>query len=71
MASVKGKGKAVWIGCGDETDGLFEAARAYVKCHGGSIVVIGPIELQRWPQDSKHAYRLAIRFTGKPPKKPI
>lgn len=64
------KTRAIWIGQGNERDALFEAAVAYIKRYKGKAVIIGPIELQHWPEDHKNTFRLAIRFTGKPPQKP-
>lgn len=63
-------GRPVFIGQNDERDDLLEAARKYIEVNGGKPLVIGPIELQQWPEDNKHVYRLAIKFTGKPPSKP-
>lgn len=60
----------VWIGQGTELDVLRKAAQDYIEANGGKPMVIGPVELQHWPQDPKHVYRLAVRFTGKPPKQP-
>jgi hypothetical protein len=62
--------KAVWIGQGNELDGLLEAANAYILANGGKVVVIGPVELQKWPEDNRSTFRIAVRFTGKPPQKP-
>ena len=64
------KRQAIWIGQEDEAGTLLAAARDYIEAHNGKLVVLGPIELQHWPDDSRHTFRLAIRFTGKPPKQP-
>jgi hypothetical protein len=46
---------------------LYRAVRRYVQSLGGSIVVIGGIEVQEWPEDSEHCYRVAVRVLGRKP----
>ena len=50
------------------TVALYRAAEAYIRLAGGSAVVIGGVEIQRWPGDLQFNYRLSIRITGVPPK---
>jgi hypothetical protein len=49
---------------------LYRAVRHYVESLGGSIVVIGGIEVQQWPGDPEHTYRLAVKFMGRKPEIP-
>ena len=56
----------VLAGPGDELQ-LYRAVRRYVKARGGSIVVIGGIELQQWPDDRPQQFRLAVKFLGRKP----
>ena len=48
-------------------DKLYKAVQQYVENHGGKIVVIGGIEIQQWPEDSKMTFRVAVRCSGKKP----
>lgn len=48
---------------------LLRAVRRYVEAHGGKIVVIGGVELQRLPDDPEGKYRLAVAFLGRKPDK--
>ena len=50
------------------TDALHCAAETFIRAYGGSAVVIGGVEIQRWPGEFSFNYRLAIRVTGMPPK---
>lgn len=52
----------------DPIDALYTAVDAYVKSKGGSIVVIGGIQIQQWPGDLKFNYTVAIKCTGQLPK---
>lgn len=52
----------------DPTNALYAAINAYVKSKGGSIVVIGGIQIQQWPDDLKFNYTVAIKCTGQLPK---
>ena len=51
----------------DPTMQLYRAIRRYVESGGGNILVIGGIEVQQWPGDPAHAYRVAVKITGKKP----
>ena len=48
-------------------DALYRAVEAYIRLAGGSAVVVGGVEIQRWQDELKFNYRLAIRVTGVPP----
>ena len=47
-----------------EIDDLYAAVNAYVKSIGGSIIVIGGIEIQEWPLDSEFKFRVAVHCLG-------
>ena len=51
----------------DDQDVLLDAVMKYIKAKGGNVVVIGGIEIQRFPGDAKYNFRLAIRCTGEAP----
>lgn len=54
---------------GDSADlELYRAIRRYVEGLGGSIVVIGGIEIQKWPDERDMAYRVAVRCIGRAPE---
>lgn len=47
---------------------LYKAVDHYVKKSGGSIVVIGGIQIQQWPHDGEYRFTVAIKCSGtKPP----
>lgn len=48
---------------------LYRAVRRYVEDHGGSVLVIGGIEIQSWPGDPEGAFRVAVRVVGHRPTK--
>lgn len=45
-------------------DRLYSAVQDYIEKNGGCLSVIGGVEIQDWPQDSKGSFRLAIRCCG-------
>ena len=52
------------------TDELYEAVRNYIESKGGSVVVIGGIQIVQMPDDLKFNWGLNVRVTGKKPKFP-
>ena len=54
----------------DPTIALYHAVAAYVENLGGTAIVIGGIEIAKWPDEPKFKYRLAIQVTGQMPEKP-
>ena len=48
---------------------LLKAAFNYIREIGGTAIVIGGIEIQRWPEANEGNYKLAINVTGRIPKK--
>lgn len=51
----------------DPTMQLYRAVRRYVQSKGGSLLMIGGIEVQEWPGDGKAMYRVAVRLLGRKP----
>jgi len=51
----------------DPLDRLYQAAADYIEWRGGTVVVVGGVEVQRWPTERKFNYTLGIRVTGRPP----
>lgn len=47
---------------------LYDALDNYVTKLGGKIVIIGGVEVQEWPNDPKHSFRMAIKCVGFKPK---
>jgi hypothetical protein len=46
---------------------LYRAVERYVKSKGGSIVVIGGIQIQEWRGDPKGVYVVAVTVLGRKP----
>jgi hypothetical protein len=55
---------------GDHSHNLLAAVQKYVHAHGGSLIVIGGIEVQRWPGDGEHKFKIAVGCLGTAPTKP-
>ncbi|HEY4281467.1 MAG TPA: hypothetical protein VGM62_00275 [Chthoniobacterales bacterium] len=51
------------------TGNLYEAVAQYVENNGGSIIVVGGIEIQQWPHDPKGKYRVAVSLLGAIPER--
>lgn len=49
------------------TGQLYRAVRRYIEANGGSILVIGGVQLQSWPGDSEFKFTLGVRCMGKRP----
>lgn len=49
---------------------LYKAVQKYVEAFGGGLVVIGGITIQKWPQDNKGIFHVAVKCLGREPKKP-
>ena len=49
----------------DPTMQLYRAVRRYVESGHGIILVIGVIEVQHWPGEPEHVYRVAVKFMGR------
>jgi len=69
MSKIKTK-KAPKVKWGNsDSDRLLKAAVNYIEKNGGTAVIVGGIEIQKWPEDQDFNYRLAIRITGLRPNK--
>lgn len=51
----------------DPVSQLYRAVKRYVESRGGSILVIGGIETQVWPEEFKYNFRLSVRCMGTKP----
>lgn len=52
----------------DSLDKLYDSVVEYIEQKGGKVVVIGGVEIARYPGDLEHNFLLSIRVTGKAPK---
>jgi hypothetical protein len=52
---------------GDPAVNLLNAATDWVRSRGGDVLVIGGVEVQRWPEDLEFTFRVAVRCTGRSP----
>jgi hypothetical protein len=48
---------------------LYEAVAQYIEKNGGSVIVIGGIEIQQWPHDPMGKFRVAVSLLGKIPER--
>lgn len=49
-------------------DRLYMAAKNYIEKSGGSVQVIGGIQVQRWPGDGEHKFTIGLPCIGTAPK---
>jgi hypothetical protein len=47
---------------------LYKAVQKYVEKGGGKLLVIGGIEIQEWPLDPPHVFRVGVRCLGRKPE---
>jgi hypothetical protein len=52
---------------GDPTDNLLKAVGDWVASKGGSVVVAGGIQTQKWPGELEYTFHVAIKCTGRMP----
>lgn len=64
---AKSKTRDVLAGRRDPESQLYRAVRRYVESKGGSLLVIGGIETQQWPDDRALMFRVAVRCMGRKP----
>lgn len=57
-------------GLRDPTSQLYRAVRRYVESKGGSILVIGGVQVEQWPGDGEFKFVVGIRCMGRKPKPP-
>lgn len=53
----------------DPTSQLYRAVIRYVESHKGSILVIGGVQIEQWPEDRKGMFVLGVRCLGRKPEK--
>ena len=51
----------------DAISQLYRAVQRYVNENNGSLLVVGGIEIQEWPGDLPHNFRVAVHCTGVKP----
>jgi hypothetical protein len=70
MTAKKKKPRDPLAGKRDPSSQLFRAVRRFVDHHGGNVLVIGDIQVQRWPEDFALTYRIGVKCTGRAPNIP-
>lgn len=55
----------------DPATSLLRAVRRFVMWKGGTVLVIGGIQVQEWPGEGKFKYRIAVQCMGKRPAKEL
>ena len=60
--------QAVRIEGNDAISRLYRAVLRYVESKGGKLLVIGGIQVQRWPEDGEYNFRIAVKCTGSMPE---
>jgi len=63
----KSKGRDVLAGKRDPVSQLYRAVRRYVETHGGSIVVIGGIQVLEFPGTGKLKFSISVQCLGRKP----
>lgn len=51
------------------TGQLYRAVRRYIESKGGSLLVIGGVQVEQWPGDGKFNFVLGVRCMGRKPNK--
>lgn len=51
----------------DPTHNLYKAVRDYIISKNGDVLVIGGIQIQKWPTDPAFTYQVAVKCTGRKP----
>jgi hypothetical protein len=54
----------------DHAHNLLAAVERYIRANGGKVIVIGGIEIQKWPDDGEFKFKVAVGCSGRQPKKP-
>jgi hypothetical protein len=70
MMKRKSKWRTLRFRKDDPAHNVLAAVSHWVKAHGGTTVVIGGIEIQRWPEEGEFKYKVAVNCVGKAPQKP-
>jgi hypothetical protein len=48
----------------DPISQLYRAVLRYVQSSGGSIAVIGGVQIQKWPDEGRYNFTIAVKCTG-------
>lgn len=59
---------SVLSGKRDPVSQFYRAVERYVKAQGGSVVVIGGIQVIKWPGDFTGNFTIAVKCTGQTPE---
>lgn len=65
---VKKKKRDPLAGDRTPTGQLYRAVRRYVESKGGSILVIGGVQIEQWPGDGEFKFVVGVRCMGRKPK---
>lgn len=50
-------------------DQLYKAVQNYVERGGGSLIVIGGVQILEWPSDkNKYVFHISVKCLGRKPK---
>jgi len=63
--------KDLFGGKRDPGTSLLRAVQRFVLSKGGTVLVIGGIQVQEWPGEGKFKYRIAVQCVGKKPTKAL
>ena len=64
MKSAKRKSVISIIRGKDPISTLYRAVARYVESNGGRLVVIGGIQIQRWPSEEEFSFSVAVKCIG-------
>lgn len=68
-AAVKRRRTKMRFRKNDPGHNLLAACQHWIEHHEGRAVVIGGIEIQKWPLAGPLRYKIAVNVTGTPPKR--
>ena len=46
---------------------MYNAVGKYIESIGGKVLAAGGVSIQRWPDDGKHCFYVAVKCTGHAP----
>lgn len=52
------------------SDALQRSVVRYIESRGGSVLVVGEIQIQQWPGELPCNFTIAVKCTGRKPDKP-
>lgn len=53
---------------GDPAENLLKAVGDWARSRGGSVLVAGGVQVQKWPADPEFTFYVAVRCTGRAPE---